>query len=206
VREQVPVVGPGFILHCRDEGEELTDCGLLQFDPVAVPRIKALSRCPAAKGANGKLSVGFDVDFRRKTVRVLLGKSTTLPHETAEALVRCADTSFDQVSLAEVPHDHRQYTLFYAARFADGPPAPASSDKPAVDGPKAGATTSESPASGGATVAWDVALLRDTPKSGAIVARVLRGSKVKVLAHQGEWYRVQYGAFQGWVYRGTIGL
>jgi len=27
-----------------------------------------------------------------------------------------------------------------------------------------------------------------------------------VLAHQGEWFRVQYGSTQGWVYRGTIGL
>jgi uncharacterized protein YgiM (DUF1202 family) len=48
--------------------------------------------------------------------------------------------------------------------------------------------------------------VRDAPKTGAIVGRVLRGSKVKVLAHQGEWYRVQYGSIQGWVYRGTIGL
>jgi hypothetical protein len=55
-------------------------------------------------------------------------------------------------------------------------------------------------------VNWDVAIVRETPKTGVIVGRVLRGSKVKVLAHQGEWYRVQYGSILGWVYRGTIGL
>ena len=53
---------------------------------------------------------------------------------------------------------------------------------------------------------WDVAIVRDAPKTGTIVGRVLRGSKVKVLAHQGEWFRVQYGSITGWVYRGTIGL
>jgi len=203
-------VGHGAILNCRDQGEESTeDCGSLEFDPVAVPRIKALAQCPGAAGAAGKLSLGFDVDFRRKEVRVMNGKSTTLPKEKAEALVKCADTAFDKVSLAEIPHKHRRYLIFYTATFAGAdkvaaaePPA----DKPTVEGPVAGTTTSESPASGFATVVWDVVLVRDAPKTGSVVGRIMRGSRVKVIAHQGEWYRVSFGATEGWVYRGTIGL
>jgi hypothetical protein len=83
---------------------------------------------------------------------------------------------------------------------------PAAPDKPAVEGPVAGTTTSESPASGTASVEWDVAIVRDAPKTGTIVGRILRGGKVKILAHRGEWYRVQYGSIEGWVYRATIGL
>jgi len=201
-------VGHGTILNCRDQGEEpVEDCGSLEFDPVAVPRIKALAQCPAAAGAAGKLSVGFDVDFRRKEVRVMNGKSTTLPKEKADALVKCADTAFDKVSLAEIPHKHRRYLIFYVASFAgtDKAAEPVA-DKPAVEGPAAGTTTSESPAAGLATVVWDVVLVRDAPKTGTVVGRIMRGSRVKVMAHQGEWYRVSFGGTEGWVYRGTIGL
>src|SRR5579859_2353945 len=204
--EQGIMVGPGVILHCRDGKDEQEECGALEFDPVAVPKIKSLSQCPAASGATGKLSIGFDVDFRHKAVKVLLGKSTTVAHEKAQALIKCADTAFDKVSLGTVPHEHRRYTVFYTATFAgqakNGEPT---NEKPSAEGPAAGTTTSESPASGTATVNWDVAIVRDAPKTGTIVGRVLRGSKVKVLAHQGEWFRVQYGSITGWVYRGTIG-
>ena len=189
-----PAVGTGSVLHCRDEQVDMTECGAFQFDAVAVPRLKALARCPAAKGANGKLSVGFDIDYRAKSVRLVLGKSTTLPRETAEALVRCTDSTFEQAAL--VPHDHRQYTVFYSARFGDATPAPA------APGPAA------NPSADGSTavVAWDVAILRDSPRSGAVVERVLKGAKVKILSHDGSWYRVQYQTFQGWVYREAIGL
>jgi hypothetical protein len=191
-----PVVGTGFVLHCRDEQEEMTECGSFQFDAVAVPRLKALSRCPAAKGANGKLSLGFDIDYRAKAVRLLLGKSTTLPRDTADALVRCTDSTFEQAGL--VPHDHRQYTVFYSARFGEATPAPASNDRAAPASASGDGST--------AIVAWDVAILRDSPKSGAVVERVLKGAKVKILSHDGSWYRVQYQTFQGWVYREAIGL
>ena len=201
-------VGPGIILHCRDGADALDDCGALEFDPIAVPRIKSLAQCPAAAGAVGKLSIGFDVDFRRSAVKVLLGKSSTLVHDKGEALIRCADKAFDKLSLAEVPHQHRHYTLFYTATFAPAPGRPPKTVERSRTARRARASSavSESPASGFATVGWDVAIVRDAPKTGGIVTRVLRGSKVKVVAHQGDWYKVQYGSSEGWVYRGTIGL
>jgi hypothetical protein len=206
-------VGHGTILHCRDEGQDAAaeDCDSLEFDPVAVPKIKALAQCQGSAGAVGRLSIGFDVDFRRKEVRVMSGKSTTLPKEKAEALIKCADTAFDKVSLAEIPHKHRRYLIFYTATFAGADKtaevlAEKPADKPAVEGPAAGTTTSETPTAGIATVVWDVVLVRDAPKTGAVVGRIMRGSKVKVVAHQGEWFRVSFGTTEGWVYRGTIGL
>jgi hypothetical protein len=205
--DQGVAVSPGAIVRCHDgKDDSKEDCGSLEFDPIAVPKIKALAQCPAANGLAGKLSIGFDVDFHKKAVKVQLGKSTTLPRDKAEALIRCADTAFDKVSLAEVPHEHRRYSVFYVASFATPTKNEPAADKPAVEGPVAGTTTSESPASGTASVGWDVAIVRDAPKTGTIVGRILRGSKVKVVAHHGEWYRVQYGSIEGWVYRATIGL
>ena len=70
----------GAIVTCRDANDEkLRECGVLEFDPVAVPKIKGLSQCPAAKELSGKLSIGFDVDFKRKTVAVLLGNRRLFP-------------------------------------------------------------------------------------------------------------------------------
>jgi uncharacterized protein YgiM (DUF1202 family) len=69
-----------------------------------------------------------------------------------------------------------------------------------------GATTSEADASGSAIVAWDTALLRKEPKDGEVVARLVRGTKVKIVGKQSDWYKVESGSKSGWVYRGTIGL
>jgi hypothetical protein len=205
-------VGHGAILHCRDQEDPAEECDALEFDPVAVPRLKALAQCPGAAGATGKFSIGFDVDFRQKAVKVMNGKSTTVPKEKAEALLKCADASFAKVNLAEIPHKHRRYLIFYTATLggADKPAEPAgdrpTADKPTTEGPVAATTTSESPAAGFSNVVWDVVLVRDAPKTGAVVGRIMRGSKVKVISHQGEWYRVAFGSIEGWVYRGTIGL
>ncbi|HEX9298161.1 MAG TPA: SH3 domain-containing protein [Polyangiaceae bacterium] len=204
--DQAISVSPGIIVRCRDGNSSAKEeCGPLEFDRLAIPKIKALAQCAAASGASGKLSIGFDVDFQRNAAKVLLGKSTTLPRDKAEALIRCTDPSFDKSNLGELPHQHRRYTIFYTASFAPTTrPKEPSNEKPAADGPPAAKTTSETAAS--ATVNWDVAIVRDAPKTGSIVGRLLRGAKVKVLAHQGEWYRIQYGSIEGWVYRGTVGL
>ncbi len=200
-------VGQGTILRCRDaKGKERTSCGSLLFDPVATPRLEALARCPGAAGATGKLSVGFDVDFKKKAVHVFRGKSTTLARPVGDAIVKCATSAFANVSLDDVPHELPRYTLTYAVTFAaPGQAQPAAA--PAADGQGAGTTSSEVPASGVATIAYDVALARSSPRAGAVVGRVLRGVKVKVLGRQNDWYRIQLGAEgqDGWVYRGAIG-
>jgi hypothetical protein len=200
VSTREPSVGTGFVLHCRDDQQDVAVCGSFSFDSVAVPKIKGLARCPAARGASGKLSLGFDLDFRAKAVRVLLGKSTNLPREAADGLVHCSEAAFEPTNWTALPHDHRQYTVFYSVHFGEGGPALASNDRAPAASPPASADASS------AFIAWDVALLRDTPKSGAVVERLLKGAKVKVLGHDGNWFRVQYGTFTGWVYREAIGL
>jgi Bacterial SH3 domain len=200
-------VGQGFILSCGDTlKDKRKECGSLAFDPIAVPKIKSLARCPAAAGVTGKLSIGFEIDFRRKTVRPQLGKSTSLERDSAEALIRCAEPMFESLALWEVPHEHRRYTVFYSAELAaPGKAAAADSEPAAPDEHVAGTTTGESPASGMATIGWDVALVRDAPKNGSVVGRILQGSKVKLVGRQGDWYHVQFRSIDGWVHRGAIG-
>jgi uncharacterized protein YgiM (DUF1202 family) len=65
------------------------------------------------------------------------------------------------------------------------------------------------PASGRATVNWEVALVRATPtRDGDVLARVLSGTRVVVTGRSGDWYRVKFDAkgSEGWVFRASIGL
>jgi hypothetical protein len=204
-----PLVGTGFVLRCRDDQQDMTECGSFQFDGVAVPRIQAMARCPAARGASGKLSLGFDIDFRAKSVHLLLGKSTNLPRDTADALVHCAEPTFEAAALNGLAHDHRAYTVFYSARFGENAATastPSTASAPEKPSAPASASAPATTDANSALIAWDVALLRESPKSGAIVERLLKGAKVKVLGHDGSWYHVQYGTIHGWVFREAIGL
>jgi SH3-like domain-containing protein len=59
-----------------------------------------------------------------------------------------------------------------------------------------------------ALVVWEVAIVRDAPRTGQVLARLPRGTKVALGTGQDGWFKVKYGAdmsSEGWVYRGAIG-
>ncbi len=207
--QELVVVGPGKILKCSDKKDKkIDDCEKLLFDPIAVKRLRGLSKCPSAQGLTGKMNIVFEVDFGKKEVGVKKAKKgTSLPSSTVAGVVQCAAREFGNVSLEEVPHKHRRYTLEYGLSFYGPGKHPEGAAAQEGDGePGAGATTSADEASGTATVAWDTALLRKEPKDGEVVARLVRGTKVKIIGKQNDWYKIESGSKSGWVYRGTIGL
>jgi len=214
-RESV-TIGAGRIVKCSDKGKKVDECGKLQFDPIALPKLKELEKCPATLGLSGKVGVGFDIDFEKKEVHVTKGKKTSVPASTVQGILQCAARDFANISLEEVPHKFRKYTVMYALTFyppGKGPDAEKADkdkgdkgDKAEGDEDSAGATTSESEASGTAIVSWDTALLRKDPKDGDVVARIVRGTKVKIVGRQNDWYKIESGSKNGWVYRGAIGL
>jgi hypothetical protein len=209
--QELVVVGPGKIVACWDKKDKkIDDCEKLLFDPIALKRLRELAKCSSAVGLSGKMTIGFEVDFGKKEIGVKKRKSgNTLPGSTVSGIVQCAGHEFGNASLEEVPHKHRHYTLTYALNFY--PPGKHPEGVPATpeggDGePVAGSTTSEAEASGTATISWDTALLRKDPKDGEVVARIVRGTKVKIIGKQNDWYKIESGAKAGWVYRGAIGL
>jgi len=99
---------------------------------------------------------------------------------------------------------------------ASAPAAEASSVgvPPAVENPVPVATAPAAASSQGpadlkpAQVEWEVALVRDAPKTGKVVARLPRGSRLLLGPVKDGWYPVSYGSgnsSQGWVYRGAVG-
>jgi hypothetical protein len=209
VEVQTVIVKKTDVLSCRDaNGKPVDKCDRPDFDTLLMPQVKGLEKCPSAAGLAGKLSVGFEVDFGRDRIRVLRGKSTTIPHTTVAGIWSCADDGLKSAKLAGLKHDQVRYTVFYAAHFY--PPGKIvdpgmADDKPERDTREgAAAVAQDTSITGAAQVVYDTVLVRDDPKTGKVVARLVRGTRVELLSKQGSWYRIRFNDREGWVYRGAI--
>ncbi len=199
-------VGKPTFTSCRDEQERtVSACDPIPIDDLVVPRLEAIQGCPAAKEAQGSLSLGMKVNFgSNRVTRYLQGKSTTVSDSVAKALIECAKKELAATSFAEVPHNHHDYTVFYLIEIV--PPHEAVTDDEARD---ATAEDDVTPASGMATVAWVAARVRSAPsKESSEVARLASGARVKVLGKKGDWYKVRWDAkgSEGWVFKAAIGM
>jgi hypothetical protein len=57
-------------------------------------------------------------------------------------------------------------------------------------------------------IEWPMAIVRDAPRDGKIVARLPKGTSVRIGPAKSGWYPIRYGEAvpnEGWVYRGAIG-
>ncbi|MRG91692.1 SH3 domain-containing protein [Polyangium spumosum] len=208
--KQTVVVGPGKISRCWDKkNKKVSDCGALLLDPVAVPKLQSLAECPSALGLAGKLTLTIEIDFKDKEVHVVKNRKdkTTIPTSTVTGILQCGKRAFANLPLEEVPNKYRHYTVQYGLTFY--PPGKAPEEAAAGSGEgedAAGSTTSEAEAGGTGVVTWDTALVRKVPKDGTVVARLVRGTKVKIVGRRNEWYKIETGSKTGWVYRGALGL
>lgn len=195
----------GSILSCRTadgETKKGKDCGAgPAIDAIVGARLKRLASCPAAKGATGKLSAVIAFDFAADNVVVNVGKSSTV--DNPDTIAQCLSSSLKSASLGQAAHEHSRYVIAYTATFTnDGTGKPGATPAAAND-PAPTASAGEE-----AQVSWEVGLVRDAPKTGAIVARLPRGSKVKLGGGKDGWYEISYGAAfdqKGWLYRGALG-
>lgn len=223
VASNVPavLVTRGNVVSCKTQDGEMLKgaaCGnVAMFDALAQPRLKRLAHCPTAAGASGKLAVVFSLDFARNRLNFSFGKSSTM--ENKDSLDQCLRASLDKVSINAVDHDNPLYAVFYMVTFT--PRDSASTPIPVTNVAASGVTATPSAVAtplpnapsaasdSAAQVAWEVAIVRDSPRTGNVIARLQRGTKVHVGAGSTEgWYKVQYGASfgsEGWVYRGAIG-
>jgi hypothetical protein len=209
-KHQTVNVSDGKLVGCRDKDKKKVDsCGTLKFDRIAKPKLAELAKCPSALGLDGELSIGFEIDFEGKKVTVLKGEDTTLPTSTVRGVLACAAEEFGEAELHKVAHTHRYYTVFYDAEFLPpGTPIEedGADDEKGTPAEAAGAESEGDGTKGMASVSWDTALLRKQPKDGEITARLMRGTRVKLLDRQDDWYRVDAGMATGWVHKQAIGM
>jgi hypothetical protein len=200
------------ILSCVDaDGKRSRRCDTPVFGESFRKALRGVLACEGASSLSGRLSIGFDVDFEQgKLSDFVSGRSTTLEPERAANLVSCAEKLLTDVAFAEQQHSYSRYRVFYLVDF--GARATASRLEE-VKAPAASSSETSNPnqlvgTTGRATVVWETAIVRDHPKTGSIIARILGGTRLAVTARQGDWYRVKYDAkgSEGWVYREAIGL
>ena len=218
-------IAKGSVQSCKTrDGETKTgkECGpVTGLDLVVRPRVRNIASCAGAEGQTGKVAMIVNADFGAGRFSYDVLRSSTV--RNLDAIGSCLKSAFDKTTIATgVPHEHARYRVLYNAMLSAGGGAsdetsadtsaaistPAKADKPlekaTEDAPKAAPAA----AAGEAVVAWEVALVRDTPKVGGVVARLPRGTKVKLGASKEGWYSVKFGddfGEGGWVYRGAIG-
>ena len=205
------VVSEPQFLTCKAQGKKhKDDCDHVEFDGLARPHIQALGSCEGAARMEGVLSLGFDLDFESQRIKAIKsGKSTSLAQADVDKLLACEKQEFSNVSLVGIKHQNETYSVFYRVEF---PKADAAKSGPGQTEPGLGADAPPgevTEASGHATVSWDVALVRSSAsRDGAVIARVLQGTRVSVTGRRGDWYRIKYDVKGnvGWVYRTAIGM
>ena len=216
-------VQKGTVVSCKTTDGETrkgSKCGEIPgIDAIVSPRVRKIATCSGVEGQTGRLSLTVNADFGSGRFWYDVNKTSTV--QNLDAIASCLKTSFHNTSATSTPHEHQRYTVSYVAIFApptSGAAADEIADKGTTSAPhdkgakEAPADDKSPPAAaagtGEAAVAWEVALVRDSPKTGALVGRVPRGQKVKVGASKDGWYQIKFGdgfASEGWVYRGAIG-
>ena len=198
-------VSPGTVLSCKTtDGETLKGAeacgGVPGLDAVISSRLRKLAECPDAAEATGRLTLVLRVDLARGLLTIDLGHGQSVA--SPDLLLACARTELSGAPIASLAHENPRYTVSYAVTF--GGPA-----RPAAAGSGSAPERSESGDTGGAAqVAWDVAIVRDSPKTGKVLARLPRGTAVRLGAMKDGWFPVRYGdgfGGEGWVYRGAVG-
>jgi hypothetical protein len=202
-------VGHGVVFGCKTaDGDSLKggECGSLPgLDGIIMPRLRKLAECPEAAGASGKLHLVVHVDFPRGGLGVDLGRGHGV--SSPDALLACAKTAMSGAGLGGVPHDNPRYSVAYSVTFT-GEPAGAPSASAAASARTGVGGGGGDAAEGTAQVIWEVAIVRDAPKTGKVVARLQHGAELRLGAVKDGWYPVKFGdgfTSDGWVYRGAIG-
>lgn len=210
----VPRVKQAEVVSCVDaDGKKYQKCGELSLDKVLTEPLRSLVACDGAVGQSGVLSLGFDVDFDDgKLSSFTVGRSTTLPAIAAQSMLVCAQSVLSKLDFSGIDHTFNRYRVFYRVELlgsaSGGKADPPVAAAPSPEASGAAGSADVQGASGRATVAWEVALVRAAPKDGAVVARVLGGTRVVVTGHQGDWYRVKYNAKgdEGFVFKAALGM
>jgi hypothetical protein len=193
-------VGDATIESCKTKkGDKIDACGKLALDRTVKSRLADLVRCPAAIGLEGVVHVGIGLNFDKSEVVVLEGKKSELPSSTVKGVLSCAGKALEGLDLEKIPHQHDRYVVSFPVSFYPPGKAPSAEDE-ATATAEGGAPSAEK-----VPIAWEKALLRETPKDGKVVARIPQGTRVEIVEQKDDWYLVKSGSKQGWVYRQAIG-
>jgi hypothetical protein len=154
------VIGPSHVTSCRDAGhKKQKTCDPVPIDDMLSQHLAVLGSCKGTEAATGTLSLGLNLDLDAgKLLDVESGRSTELPRAATAALLDCARDALEHVSFGGIQHKYASYTVFTQVELSPAEPVGAPQGAPAAEVVEA---------NGSAVVTWDVAIVRDEPKTGA---------------------------------------
>ncbi len=197
-------VARGVISECRDRSGDAiagTSCDAPDFDALVQPALASLARCSGASGVSAHLTINLEADFVHHSLRAprTQPRPTSLPGASFRTLLGCAEAALKGVSIDALGHQHSRYSVTYGLTLT----SPAAMSAPGASASPAASATETS--MGSAVVVWNSCLVRESPKTGAVVGKVTKGDKLTLLEQQADWYRVRAGATSGWVFGEAIG-
>lgn len=222
-------VHKGAVLSCKTvdgETRKGKECGAAPgIDALVTPRVRKLATCAGVEGQTGKLSLVVNADFGSGRFSHDVGKSSTLSN--LESIASCLKTIFHGTSMTTTPHDHSRYTVAYNVMFTSGAGGAAdvedtalrtrekseakakdSNEKKEERGERTEKSERNDKSDKDTEITWEIAPVRDAPKTGGLITGLPRGTKVKVGSAKDGWYPIKFGdgfAKEGWVHRGAIG-
>jgi uncharacterized protein YraI len=54
-------------------------------------------------------------------------------------------------------------------------------------------------------IVWDRVVVRDAPRTGAIVGHLARGAEVTLIGREAGWFEVRFSGGTGWVFGEAVG-
>jgi hypothetical protein len=206
LNRQRVVIADGVVESCRNKkGDKLDDCGKVPVDRLVKSRLANLSKCPSAIGLEGSLGLGISFDFDKSDILVLEAGKSALPSSTVKGVLKCAGEDLSGVELEKIGHTHARYLVRFDVAFYPPGKAPPKPEEAQAATPEGGEPAAEDAGLGTATITWEKALVRESPKDGKITTRIPQGARVKLLEQKDDWYRIESGKAKGWIYRQSIG-
>ncbi len=187
--EGVTSDGAAFYLKCWDQdGNEhpSTSCDRLRIlEKRFSTRLYVVDKCKirhAGAKAEGKLSLGIEIDFNKMSLRFWNGASSDL--DSADKVATCLRSELNGLPISGISHKHARYRIFFTILFAKTTKKEqlnrSSADRPKPVGGKGRLVE----------VVQDRVRVRKSPKDGAIIGKISSGNQVRLIETQAGWCRV----------------
>ncbi len=183
--EGVFVEGEPFYLKCWDSnGSEIAgaSCDHLNLlEKRFSTRVYVVDKCKqkyTPSGAVGKLSLGMEVDFDKRSLNFWSGASSDL--DSAQKVATCLREELAGLPINGVEHKNNRYRIFFTVKFGDSEGKPAKA-------PAAGKKLTKGKI---VKVIKDRVRVRKEPVDGAIIGKISSGNQVKLIKKKGEWCNI----------------
>jgi hypothetical protein len=90
------------------------------FEHALARAIRESGTCAAASKTPFAVSFVLETDFRRRTLQLFAGKSSSLPRKKARELVRCVRRAMPSPDWGAIPHQYGRYRVKVVATYPPG--------------------------------------------------------------------------------------